>query len=280
MGLGSVVQKNAGQGSLKSLLKTHFRSEREVPPLKAGDWMRVSRLANTCPREEVLCARNGVVRKDVVEADLMLTFLHGKALHWALQNDLLVSIGVMMGKWRCISCGKEFGGGDKNFEQTQVRCPTTCNACGKSEFLYLEQYFGNPDYHIGGHPDGFLVVPGLPGVGLLEAKSISPKGAWEIRNTPKMDHVIQVQIYLWLTGLKWAKILYWDKAGMGTSALVEHLVLKDDDTIEKLKQMIKQIWEGIAGGPVPNPICANSSCPRAKACVVAAPCFAPVEHAF
>src|SRR6202035_532691 len=99
-------------------------------------------------------------------------------------------------------------------------------------FQYVEHHFINDEHKITGHPDGFLVLPGLAGMGVLDAKSAGGKSAWEIKSAPNIGLVIQAQLYLWFTGCQWSKILYWVKAENGLEALVEHHVERDDDTIQ------------------------------------------------
>jgi hypothetical protein len=142
-----------------------------------------------------------------------------------------------------------------------------------TEFLYHELFFENKDYLIGGHPDGFLKVAERPDLGLLEAKSISQTGAYEIRNTPKMDHVIQAQLYLWLTGLRWAKIFYWNKGVFGRSALTEHYLEYDNDTVLGIQETIRGIRDGITTGNLPERICETQHCERAIECSSAEVCF-------
>ena len=112
-------------------------------------------------------------------------------------------------------------------------------------------------------------------LGILEGKSINPKGAWEVRSCPKLDHVVQAQCYMWLTGLQWAKLVYWDKAGMGLSALIEHTVERDEETIDTVKSILKEIWSGVRfeAERLPARICERRDAPRAESCAIADKCF-------
>lgn len=271
MGLGSVVSKAmAGSGSLKKLINERFVSERIKLPLLHGGALRASEFGDMCPREEVLVSLAKLVRKHPRDASLLMIFLHGTALHWALQNHLLPDIGVLVGRWTCLDCGAAYGDGS-DIPTSLVPKPSAC-ACGSKDFNYRELELSNEEYRIGGHPDGFLVIPGLPGVGVVEAKSIG-KG-WEVKQCPILAHAIQAQIYMWFTGLKWAKIIYWEKGANGLDALIEHHLDRDEETILKIKQAIKAIWAALEdGGPLPERLCVSASAPRAKKCCVADPCF-------
>jgi len=272
MALGKVLALANANGSIKELLKRGFCQEKEITPLNKESYVRVSALADLCPREEVLCSVNKVTREETVEPDLSMIFAHGTALHWVLQNQVLPKVGILIGVWKCFGCGKAHGQliGDNDLSALVLR-PDRCNECGTAEFTYVEQHFINKEFRITGHPDGFLVIPGLPGKGIIEAKSIGQ--AWKVKQTPQMDHVIQAQCYLWLTGLKWAKILYWEKGGHGLSALTEHHVERDEDTLVEIKKALTYIWNGIDGGALPERICADKGCPRAKGCPVVDICF-------
>lgn len=232
-----------------------------------------------CAREEVLCSLEGLVRENQVPADLSMIFAHGTALHHIVQNELLPKTGVLVGTWRCTFCGHTYGASnwDHRFvadaPHELVTRPEKCR-CGESQFVYVELMLRDFIRRIQGHPDGFLRFDDMPGLGILEVKSISPRGAWEVRGCPKMDHVIQTQVYMHLTGCRWAKILYWDKGGAGVSALVEHTIDYDPDTVEKILTLVEQVREGIRMGKLPERICAAIDCPRAGECPVAEACFA------
>lgn len=272
-------------GELKPLIKECLKGAFAGEPLKKGSWIRVSSLSTLCPREEVLRSKDNVVRDDPYDGDLGLIFEHGHALHWVLQNKVMPATGTFYGKWRCtnLECGFEVGGWDPNARprksilDSQVARPKVCASCGQKldsdNSIYVEQHFKNFEYRIQGHPDGFLRIPGMEGTGVFEAKSINPKGAWEVRGCPKLDHVVQVQCYMWLTGCRWAKILYWDKGGMGLSALVEHTIEYDEALTDTIKEEIAAIWVGIEDGILPERTCEIRSCARAKKCAVADVCF-------
>lgn len=275
MGFDKVVQKATGAQSLKQLIKLKLHEKREVPWLTPESYLRVSSLATLCAREEVLAAMHKSVRVDEVSPDLALVFAHGTGLHYVLQNEVLAEAGAIVGIWRCVECAKQFGELSENIgvSQSLVPRPNRCE-CGSQEFLYREQHFINKEFRVGGHPDGFIILPGMPGLGVVECKSVSSRRAWEVKNTPDMGHVIQLQCYLWLTGLKWGKVLYWEKGAFGMSGLFEHTVERDEEAIRAVQDMIRSIWSGIDSGSVPERICSSKECPRAQKCSLAEVCFA------
>lgn len=288
MGLGDVARKARSPQSLAKLTKELYSRKEEVPPLDAGSMLRASGIASVCPREEVLCVIHGVVRQGGWTADQNLNFLLGSGMHWALQNELLPTIGVFYGRWTCLKCGLGYGGPEPD-EAGECRVdggvadaglvlrPVKCDQCGSHEFFYRELMFSDEQYRIGGHCDGFLQEPRRTGLGVFEAKSIADRWFSDVRDVPMVQHVVQMQTYMWLTGLTWAKILYWNKGGWGVKAFREHFVDRDEESIERIKRAIRSIWDGIASGDLPKRICGNRLCKRAKGCGVREICFEGVK---
>lgn len=230
----------------------------------------------------MLASRLGVQRRDIVSPDLSIIFAHGHGLHWALQNHVLSAAEVLVGQWRCLECAQLHGGVDKDTPKPQseeyVLRPAQCSRCGQKgeeSWQYVEQTFRNEEYRIQGHPDGFLKMPGISTIGVLEAKSVGGRTATEIKGMPKLEHVVQIHIYLWFTGLSWGKILYWDKAANGLSAYTEHTIRRDEETIDNIKRLIHSIWAGVGGGPLPSRICETVDDDLAKECPLRDRCFEP-----
>lgn len=275
-----MVQKSTAVRTLKQILRERLKTERTTPPLDETSWLRASALADLCPREEVIAARTQLVRTEVIKADLSLIFAHGHGLHWTLQHHVLPEADMLLGQWRCMLCATLHGGvelhrGEPQSEQYVPR-PRACAKCGQAdprEFHYVEQYFRNAEYRIGGHPDGFLRMAGMEGLGILEAKSASARASWEIKTMPQLSHVVQAHVYMWFTGFTWAKILYWEKGGNGIDALIEHTIARDEETIHNIKVLIASIWRALRRGPLPARICDAATDPLAKECPVAATCF-------
>lgn len=275
MGLGDLLREASGHGSLKRLVEGEFVRLGKKPPLKNGSYVRASSIANMCAREEVLCSVDDITRPDDIDAGLNLTFLHGTALHWAVQNHLLGPMGTLHGTWKCEACGKLYGEqkADMRPEDWSVPMPKVCS-CGHRTFNYIEPSFVDHDLRLTGHSDGFLVLPGLAGMGILEVKSIGTRAAKEVQSAPKVEHLVQAHIYMMFTGFRWAKILYWQKGEAGLNSLLEHHVDRDEETIRRVQDMIRSIWAGVALKTLPERICAHDNCIRAKACPVSRRCFA------
>ena len=277
MGLADLLSETSvktGSGSLIEIIEKQFARDGKKPPLTNTSYIRASSVPNLCPREEVLCAIEGITRPDDVDAGLNLTFLHGTALHWAVQNQLLGPMGILYGTWKCERCLALYGAQrEGRAEDWAVAMPKEC-ACGAREFTYKEASFVDHDLRMTGHSDGFLVIPGLPGMGILEVKSIGSRYAKEIKVAPQIAHMIQAHVYMMFTGFRWAKILYWQKGESGLGSLVEHHVDRDEETIRRVQDAIRSIWAGVALKTLPERVCATDSCAKAKACPVSTKCFA------
>lgn len=279
---GKAVRAVKPATPLISLIEEKFKSKEPQPPLAPDSYIRCSAFSALCPREEVLCAQHGVVREKTIDANLNLIFSHGTALHYILQNKVLPALEtVLYGQWSCLTCGSMVGGPEvtgKPLLESLVLRPAACK-CSGSNFLYEEVSLRSEQFRITGHPDGFLKLPQYDGYGVLEAKSISKAGAWEVKKTPKMDHVIQAQMYMWFTGTQWSQILYWDKGTNGVDGLIEHHVERDDETLEEMLNSVAGLWRSInalasnGDKALPARICSVVSCPRAGVCSVAKQCF-------
>lgn len=271
-----MAEETFSQGSLKTLIQLNYKEKKTVYPLKKGDCIRSSGFASLCPREEVLAALYNIIRSEEFDANSLLTFSLGTDFHSRLQDEILPRIGVMFGAWKCNNCSKVFGGmgKKKGFDfDAMITKPVKCTKCHSSDFRYQEHSFKDTEHGISGHPDGFIVIPGRDGPGVIEAKSIGAKGAAEIRKCPKFEHVIQAQLYLMFTGFKWSVLLYWDKSSYGLNALTEHFIDRDEDTISLINETLQSVWSGLDGGPLPERICGTIEAPRAKTCACASKCF-------
>lgn len=266
--------------SLLSLVKNGLGRKEDKKTLSDIGWVRASAFAALCPREEVICSLKDVQREDNISSDLDLIFSHGHALHFWAQNYMVPNAGdgVLLGRWTCVGCGKLIGKGKDPYGpagRKVVPRPSACPECGHDGlFLYKELLLKSREYRIQGHTDGILSLPGKDGLGVLELKSISSYGFRGVRNVPDLSHYIQAHIYMWLTGLKWGVILYWDKGGKDIDALKEHFIERDDSVVDDIKGILRQIWGAIDGkSAVPSRICENETCARAKSCVVKDLCF-------
>lgn len=286
-------------GSLIGQIEERAKEARVTPYLELDKsklgrhYLRSSSLSMLCPREEVIAALAELTRTETLDANSILTFEIGHELHGRLQDQILPAANLLVGSWECKNCefivGGQMGSGEHWDAQLRAfRIPQgtwdaslliprpdyACSQCEARDWRHYEQSFVDTAFRITGHVDGILSLPGRHGLGVLEAKSIGARGAKEVVKYPKMEHVLQAQLYMWFTGLQWSCVLYWDKSTYGVKALIEHFVERDEEAIELLKNTLTSIWYGIEHKKLPPGICANIKAERAMACACKAPCFA------
>lgn len=295
MALITLVKSREEQLAAVDLSTRALKERRSVPPMSEDTWIRVSSIGGMCAREEVLCSKHNIIREDIVDGYAGINFQMGNAIHWMMQNKVLAPTGKIIGSWRCTYCGEVYG----SRSNKMVPRPETCLRCGAvagdvprvdnkpvagvqgNAFLYVEEWLGDSELKIGGSPDGQMVY-GDPNsysaddVVMLEFKSANERNFFKYKNAPDFMHAIQTQVYLWLTGFKKAKIIYFNKnfSPSDQAPFNEHDFDYDPDVIERVRAMVIQIREGVAGGRIPaRTVCAARSCFRAGKCQVADICF-------
>jgi len=291
--LEDLIRRHKKTPSLVEAIERGLRREaREERPMRSSDWLRVSSVGSLCSREEVLRSKFEVVKREGISPDLGLVFEVGHALHWVMQNRVMTAADRIVGTWRCTWCGETYG----SMEDLQPR-PDECLRCGAipgevprlqnkpnydiraNAFLYVEQWIGDHDVRIGGHPDGFY-VDGDPhnfaksDVVILEFKSASARTFFKYKEVPDFVHVIQVQCYMWLTGYSRAKILYIDKGQFGMAGLAEHDIEYDKSIVDRILGEIEQLRAGLRTLEAPPRVaCSKLDCERARMCNVSKQCF-------
>ncbi len=105
--------------------------------------------------------------------------------------------------------------------------------------LQAEVPIENTDYQIKGHTDGIINIKGIKGI--LEIKSINSSGFYSLY-APKEDHLIQVNIYMFCTGIERAVLLYECK---DNQELKEFYVKQDMDILQPILAKIRDVQQMI-----------------------------------
>jgi hypothetical protein len=100
--------------------------------------------------------------------------------------------------------------------------------------LQAEVPIENSDYEIKGHADGIVEINGVKGI--LEIKSMNASGFYSLY-APKDDHLIQVNIYMFCSGIDRAVLLYECK----DSQELKEFYCKQDETV--LNPILSKIRE-------------------------------------
>ena len=155
-----------------------------------------------------------------------------------------------MGRWKCLnqlahSKEDKIYGVDSIYGCTR---PKVCE-CGFANFQYEEIGFHDEETGFGGHVDAVLDLKYWPlnknttekladedRYCVVDYKTIHPF-AFKGLTCPKPEHQTQMQVYFYLSGLKYGKFLYEDKADQ---TIKEFLVVRDEQTIAvKTEEAIK-----------------------------------------
>ncbi len=171
----------------------------------------------------------------LIDPQLQRIFDNGHGLHFRLGKNL-EETGLLKGRWICLSCTKTFG----KKEALGIRRPKKCDCSGR-KFQYEEVGFYDADTMIGGHVDAILDLRGQGNVPedlsdedghmIVDFKSIRSE-AFRKLVAPKESHFIQMQTYLFLSGLKTGKLLYENK---NDQKFREFLTPRDENCIQKIR---------------------------------------------
>lgn len=178
----------------------------------------------------------------------------GHAYHYRMQKDL-ADMGILRGWWKCKSCGKVLG----KEEELGIFLPDICECIKNpkkdkrrktSLFEYEEVFLESEEqYNFKGNCDGILELdPGDPTTRyVIDFKSISENGFSYLRR-PDHKYIVQITIYMWLTGIKKGIIFYEDK---NKHQLREFLVPYDKDFVEDIKKTSGKLFKMCKQNKVP-----------------------------
>ncbi len=183
--------------------------------------------------------------KSTVSPTLQRIFDNGHYMHARL-GDVLEDTGLLKGKWQCShpECGKVHGSDIK----LGVICPEKCD-CGHQFFKYREVGFFDEETFFGGHVDAILDLrldessdipsdaPEEDSHVVVDFKSINSFGFKKLIG-PTDKHIKQMQIYLFLSGLKVGKFLYENK---DDQKFRQFLVERDDNYIDQRTEEAKKL---------------------------------------
>src|SRR5690242_7347682 len=106
MALATIFTKVGATPTVKNALKQAYTSVEAVAYLTTQSFVRCSSLSNLCARQEVLVAKEKLVRERKIDSDFQVILHNGHAIHHMLQNTLLPDIDVLLGHWKCLNCCK------------------------------------------------------------------------------------------------------------------------------------------------------------------------------
>jgi hypothetical protein len=103
----------------------------------------------------------------------------------------------------------------------------------------------NKEYEIEGHTDGIIEINGVKGI--LEIKSMNANAFYSFYE-PKSDHLIQVNVYMFCTGIPRACLLYECK---DNQELKEFFISQDEKILNPVLKKIKYVQSCIGENKEP-----------------------------
>jgi len=184
--------------------------------------------------------------KNTVDDKLERIFDHGHVTHARWQKYLDHS-GYLRGAWKCTNplCNKVYGAEDKlGIFNPSAKEGWACS-CGSRHRLAYEEVLvkSEPQYNFIGSVDAIIDVRGSEfekknqyDIFVVDLKTIKNELFMELME-PKYEHIVQVNIYMWILGLQGAVLVYENK---DNQQIKEFFVPRDESLIEHVKK--QSIW--------------------------------------
>lgn len=195
--------------------------------------------------------------KDDVEPKFIRICDAGHAFHHRMQQDF-GDMGILRGYWRCRACDKVHGRDsepDPN-RPVGVFMPDTCS-CGlggrrqKSRLFEYEEIRikSEDEYNFQGNTDGIVETDkGNPNSRKIIDFKTSKSSLFDDLEKPDKKYIVQVQIYMWLTGVKKA-IIYYENKDIHT--LKEFTVDYDEKIIDWIKRTSSNLKLALEANKIP-----------------------------
>ncbi len=301
-----VIDSNIG-GGVGGWLFEKLATVQEIHPMGPDDMIRASGIGFLCPRLETLCAKHGIIRTRTIGPDLQWKFDVGTLTHHLYRDWYLGPHGMYLGRWKCLRCGwdtdKSMNNETRSFKPNGslpgegvfnlVKMPIVCEKCGHGRedgegsktIVFSEWDLQNDEYGITGHTDGWRFCPESNEVILQEIKSADPSSfAYTTINGPHPYTLKQIQVYMWMTGIKRGEVIYINKAGKDPKGkhgmsihhgfFVPHIIDYDEDWLRyNVLNNVKYLRDCLRKGNVAERQCSNINSQFAKMCNYKELCF-------
>ncbi len=244
--------RSVGSGALSEALTKALILEE--PDRIASKRMHASMLADLCTRERVLVKQHDVHPTKVYPASLRVRFDLGTFAHDVVRNSYLAD--QLWGDWRCLACGWMAEGYRPSAEHGDHRCTSDV-------WRYIEREVERDG--VVGHLDA-MEHDRLLGPGVTEIKTME-SARFQHGALPLKEHTIVLQVYLWLTGFRWGRLLYVSTGIEKVSPFKDYVFRYDLRTARRIAQIAA---EESAGG---KRACRTATDARALACPVRRPCW-------
>jgi CRISPR/Cas system-associated exonuclease Cas4 (RecB family) len=184
-------------------------------------------------------------------------FEAGHAHHHRMQKHF-AQMGILRGYWKCNICGKVYGKENK----IGIFCPEDCdcksnldssfnlNRKGLDLFEYEEILLKDDEHNFKGHCDGIIeLVKNEPDERyVVDFKTVKAE-KFAILKDPDPVYIVQINIYMWLSGVKKSIIFYEEK---NTHELKEFHLRYDAERIEDIKTNALKLKKVLAARQLPS----------------------------
>lgn len=232
--------------------------ERQELTVSADMWFSPSQLASMCHRAYALAAYKNVPIVKEFDVNSRWRMDLGTGGHAVAQDLWVGPTKMLLGGWRCPSCGKVDGvspddspvwwrGGERREKVTlasSLPLPKECRFChfmpsGAARFSFVEPLLFDKYYKVSGRCDGFL----HPSIDVYEVVDFKFVGTlYHVRRNPYPQHIIQLFWYMWMAKVYRGRIIYIDRtAKKFRDAWVEHSIEFDDYFMDSERRMLNDL---------------------------------------
>lgn len=209
---GKYVEKSKEGVSLKGVLQRgRLKLAKDRAPYRVGLTFRPSSITwNYCRRLKVAQLAGKVDLYDTAKKPSeQLTMDIGSAIHELIQNYFW-DVGILKGSFKCLKCEKIY-----HDLVSPTHCPKGGPTHTKKRMVYKEIIMRNNEYLVSGRCDGILVIDDEEH--LMDIKSIKNRTVKssdrefcfeDLEDGPKPDHVVQLMLYMWISGIHHGHLLY------------------------------------------------------------------------
>jgi len=230
------------------LIERGINNDRKYDHFHASEWDGCHRKVAYLYLEEKGRIERVPIQANMIDPRIQRVFGNGHHVHFRWRK-YLQDIGILRGLWKCPICSFQTGkpfilGGSSKYG---IIKPEQCD-CGNRYLQYEELGFFDEETNWGGHVDGILdlrladprfvaeaVKPDTPdedALMLCDFKSMKER-KFKYLKRPEPKHYTQLQIYLYLSGLRCGKLIYESK---DEQAIKEFIIYPDQEMMAVKKE--------------------------------------------